>query len=37
MVMENGPEDAGEWDAVNWQAREQNVARLRPRIFTAGW
>jgi len=31
----NGPEDGLEWDAVNWTAREQNVARLRRRIFTA--
>ncbi|MGH3253769.1 MAG: reverse transcriptase N-terminal domain-containing protein, partial [Trebonia sp.] len=31
----NGPEDGLTWDAVNWAAREQNVARLRQRIFTA--
>jgi len=33
--MVNGPEDVGAWDAVNWTAHEQNVARLRQRIFTA--
>jgi RNA-directed DNA polymerase len=31
----NGPEGELEWDAVNWAAREQNVVRLRRRIFTA--
>src|SRR5580692_6430576 len=31
----NGPEGVGEWDAVNWAVHEQNVARLRQRIFTA--
>jgi RNA-directed DNA polymerase len=31
----NGPEDGLEWDAVNWAVHEQNVARLRQRIFTA--
>ena len=31
----NGPEDVGEWDAVNWPVHEQNVARLRQRIFKA--
>ena len=31
----NGPEDVSEWDAVNWAVHEQNVARLRQRIFTA--
>jgi RNA-directed DNA polymerase len=31
----NGPEDGLEWDAVDWRAHEQNVARLRRRIFTA--
>src|SRR4029453_9893457 len=37
----NGPEDASEWDVINWTVHEQNVARLRQRIFTAardgGW
>jgi hypothetical protein len=33
--MVNGPEDVSEWDAGDWQAHEQNVARLRQRIFTA--
>jgi RNA-directed DNA polymerase len=31
----NGPEGGLEWDAVNWAVHEQNVARLRRRIFTA--
>src|ERR1700734_2638904 len=31
----NGPEGGLEWDAVNWAVHEQNVARLRQRIFTA--
>jgi hypothetical protein len=31
----NGPDDGLEWDAVNWALHEQNVARLRRRIFTA--
>jgi RNA-directed DNA polymerase len=31
----NGPEGGLEWGAVNWAAHEQNVARLRRRIFTA--
>jgi RNA-directed DNA polymerase len=31
----NGPDDALTWDAVNWAVHEQNVARLRRRIFTA--
>ena len=33
--MVNGPEGELEWDAVNWRAHEQNVERLRHRIFTA--
>ena len=35
-MVANGPEDvpAG-WDAVDWQAAEENVRRLRQRIFTA--
>src|SRR5579862_3839740 len=33
--MVNGLEDVGEWDAVNWPVHEQNVARLRRRIFKA--
>src|SRR6266704_6937824 len=33
--MVNGPDGAVEWDAVNWRAHEQNVERLRHRIFTA--
>jgi RNA-directed DNA polymerase len=31
----NGPEGVSEWDAVNWAVHEQDVARLRRRIFTA--
>ena len=31
----NGPEDASEWDVINWAVHEQNVARLRQRIFAA--
>src|SRR5579863_2279822 len=31
----NGPEGGLAWDAVNWAACDQNVARLRRRIFTA--
>jgi RNA-directed DNA polymerase len=35
MVV-NGPEDVFPgWDAVDWQAAEENVRRLRQRIFTA--
>jgi len=32
----NGPEDEVlDWDAVDWQQAEDNVRRLRQRIFTA--
>jgi RNA-directed DNA polymerase len=31
----NGPEGVSEWDVINWAVHEQNVARLRQRIFTA--
>ncbi len=31
----NGPEDVPDWDAVDWRVHEDNVARLRRRIFTA--
>jgi len=34
-VTVNGPEDVLEWDAVDWRAHEQNVRRLRQRIFKA--
>jgi RNA-directed DNA polymerase len=35
-VVVNGPEDvAVEWDFVDWRAHEQNVIRLRRRIFKA--
>ena len=31
----NGPEDVLDWDAIDWRAHEENVARLRRRIFKA--
>ncbi|HEY2305723.1 MAG TPA: reverse transcriptase N-terminal domain-containing protein [Streptosporangiaceae bacterium] len=31
----NGPEDVLEWDAIDWRACEQDVRRLRQRIFKA--
>ena len=32
----NGPEDAVlDWDAIDWRSHEDNVRRLRQRIFTA--
>ena len=31
----NGPEDVLDWDAVDWRAQEQDVRRLRQRIFKA--
>jgi RNA-directed DNA polymerase len=32
----NGPKDAvPDWDAINWRLHEDNVRRLRQRIFTA--
>jgi RNA-directed DNA polymerase len=35
-ITVNGPEDvAVVWDAIDWPAHEQNVARLRRRIFQA--
>lgn len=35
-IMVNGPEDVAVlWDAMDWRAHEQNVARLRRRIFQA--
>ena len=34
-VTVNGPEDVLEWDAIDWRACEQNVRRLRQRIFNA--
>ena len=34
--MVNGPEDElCDWDAVDWRQAEENVRRLRQRIFTA--
>src|SRR3974377_2022534 len=35
MVV-NGPEDVPSgWDAVDWRAAEENVRRLRQRVFAA--
>jgi RNA-directed DNA polymerase len=34
-IAVNGPEDDLDWDAIYWPAHEQNVARLRRRIFKA--
>jgi RNA-directed DNA polymerase len=35
-VQVNGPEDAVlDWDAIDWRLQEDNVRRLRQRIFTA--
>lgn len=32
----NGPADVGvQWDVIDWRTHEQNVARLRRRIFKA--
>ena len=31
----NGPEDVLEWDAIDWRAQEEQVRRLRQRIFKA--
>jgi hypothetical protein len=36
----NGPEDrprdaSGQWDQIDWRAQEEQVRRLRQRIFTA--
>ncbi len=34
-VTVNGPEDVLSWDAIDWRACEENVRRLRQRIFKA--
>ena len=34
-MLVNGPEDALDWDAVDWRRHEDNVRRIRRRIFTA--
>jgi hypothetical protein len=34
-ITKNGPEDALNWDAVDWRVDEHNVVRLRRRIFKA--
>ncbi|MEU1276683.1 reverse transcriptase N-terminal domain-containing protein, partial [Streptomyces sp. NPDC005799] len=31
----NGPEDVAEWDDIAWRHHEDNVVRLRQRIFKA--
>ena len=33
--MVNGPESVGAWDVQDWRTHEQNVVRLRRRIFKA--
>jgi RNA-directed DNA polymerase len=36
VAVLNGPEDAAaEWEAIDWHSLEQDVRRLRQRIFTA--
>ena len=34
-VTVNGPEDVPDWDAIGWRTHEDNVGRLRRRIFKA--
>jgi len=34
-AVANGPEDLTDWDAINWPAEEEQVRRLRQRIFKA--
>src|SRR5215467_10484990 len=34
-VTVNGPDGGSEWDVISWAVHEQNVARLRRRIFKA--
>jgi RNA-directed DNA polymerase len=35
-ILVNGPEDVAlDWDAIDWRIHEQNVIRLRRRIFKA--
>ena len=31
----NGPEDLSDWDAIAWRRQEEQVRRLRQRIFKA--
>ena len=31
----NGPKDLSDWEAINWAAQEDQVRRLRQRIFKA--
>src|SRR5215207_7501716 len=35
VAVVNGPKDVLDWHAVDWRACEENVRRLRQRIFTA--
>lgn len=34
-IVVNGPEDVLDWDAIAWRTHEENVVRLRRRIFKA--
>ncbi|MGH3970453.1 MAG: reverse transcriptase N-terminal domain-containing protein [Mycobacterium sp.] len=34
-ITVNGPEGVFDWDAVDWRLHEENVTRLRRRIFKA--
>jgi RNA-directed DNA polymerase len=34
-IAVNGPDDVPDWDTLDWRTHEDNVARLRRRIFTA--
>ncbi|MGW1047460.1 reverse transcriptase N-terminal domain-containing protein [Streptomyces sp. NPDC002547] len=34
-IAVNGPEDVLDWDAISWRTHEENVVRLRRRIFKA--
>jgi len=34
-IAVNGPEGVFDWDAIAWRTHEENVARLRRRIFKA--
>ena len=34
-VAVNGPEDELDWSSIDWRTEENNVRRLRQRIFAA--
>lgn len=34
-ITVNGPEGILDWDTIDWRTHEQNVVRLRRRIFKA--